>query len=101
MVDVGAIEEFEVGQPRQLQVAEKNLVGVRVGDEVFVLENRCSHEDFPLSEGVVDLDTEEIECARHGAMFSLRDGEPMSFPATKPVAHYGAVVRDGRVEVEI
>ncbi|MDE3044841.1 MAG: Rieske 2Fe-2S domain-containing protein, partial [Acidobacteriota bacterium] len=82
IVDVGALEEFALGQPRPLQVAERNLVGVRVGDEVFVLENRCSHEDFPLAEGVVDLDTEEIECARHGAMFSLRDGAPMSFPAT-------------------
>jgi 3-phenylpropionate/trans-cinnamate dioxygenase ferredoxin subunit len=54
-----------------------------------------------LSEGEVDLETEEIECARHGAMFRLSDGAPMTFPATRPVAHYNVVQRDGRLEVEL
>lgn len=98
-VDVGALDDFVVGEPRQLHVADKVLVGVRIDDEVFVLDDRCSHEEFPLSEGTVDLYSCEIECARHGAMFRLRDGEPMSLPATKPVGHYEVAIRDGRVEV--
>jgi len=100
-VDVGALDEFEVAKPRQLQVGELVLMGVRVGDDVFVLDDRCSHEDFSLSEGAVDVETCEIECARHGAMFRLSDGEPMTLPATKPVHRYAAFVRDGRVEVEL
>lgn len=100
-VDVGALDDFAVGEPRQLHVAGKVLVGVRVGDEVFVLDDRCSHEEFSLAEGEVDLYTGEIECARHGAMFRLRDGEPMSLPATKPVGHYDVAIRDGRVEVSL
>jgi len=100
-VDVGALDEFEVAKPRQLQIGELVLMGVRVGDEVFVLDDRCSHEDFSLSEGEVDVSTCEIECARHGAMFRLDDGEPVTLPATKPVHRYKAIVRDGRVEVEL
>ena len=100
-VDLGALEEFDDGQARQLEVAGRVLVGVRVGQEVFVLDDRCSHEEFSLSEGVVDVETCEIECARHGAMFRLSDGAAMTLPATKPVAHYEVTLREGRVEVEL
>ena len=98
---MGSVDDFENGQPRQLHVGERVLMGVRVGDEVFVLDDRCSHEDFSLSEGDVDVETCEIECARHGAMFRLSDGEPMTLPATKPVHHYAVAIRAGRVEVEM
>ncbi len=47
------------------------LVAVRVDDAVYVLDDRCSHEEFSLSDGEVDLESAEIECARHGAMFRL------------------------------
>jgi nitrite reductase/ring-hydroxylating ferredoxin subunit len=73
---------------------------VRIGDEVLCVADRCSHEDFSLSEGEVLSAEFEIECARHGATFDLRTGEPCSLPATKPVAVYDVVVNDGQVEVQ-
>jgi len=101
MIDICELSDFEQGVPRQLKVDGRTLVGVRVDERVFVLDDRCSHEEFSLSEGEVDLETEEIECARHGAMFRLSDGAPMTFPATRPVGHYNVVQRDGRLEVEL
>jgi 3-phenylpropionate/trans-cinnamate dioxygenase ferredoxin subunit len=98
--DIGELNDFEQGVPRQLKVDGHVLVAVRVDEQVFVLDDRCSHEEFSLSEGEVDLDTAEIECARHGAMFRLSDGAPMTFPATRPVKHYDVVLREGRLEVE-
>ena len=74
---------------------------VRIDYDVYVLDDRCSHEEFSLAEGEVNVATREIECARHGAMFRLSDGEPMSFPATRPVAHYEVSTRDGRLEVTV
>ena len=52
-------------------VGELDVVVVRCGAELYCLENVCSHEHFPLSDGEVDPLTCEIECARHGAMFDL------------------------------
>ena len=98
--DIGQLSDFEQGVPRQLKVDGRVLVAVRVDEQVFVLDDRCSHEEFSLSEGEVDVETAEIECARHGAMFRLSDGAPMTFPATRPVQHYDVVQRDGRLEVE-
>lgn len=78
-----------------------DVVVVRCGAEIFCLENVCSHEHFPLSDGEVDPSTCEIECARHGAMFDLATGEPRSLPATRAVRTFPVVVHDGQVTVEI
>lgn len=89
------------GGATQVKAAGRTLVLVRIGDDVFVLDDRCSHEDFSLAEGEVDLDDATIECARHGALFSLRDGAAVTFPATRPVAAYTVRVVDGAVEVDL
>ena len=100
-VDIGQLSDFENGVPRQLRIAGRVLVVIRIDEDVYVLDDRCSHEDFSLAEGEVDREAAEIECARHGAMFRLEDGEPTSLPATRPVAHYDVRNFDGRLEVEL
>jgi 3-phenylpropionate/trans-cinnamate dioxygenase ferredoxin component len=100
-VDIGALEDFVSGEARQVRVDERVLVVIRIEDDVYVLDDRCSHEDFSLAEGEVNVETREIECERHGSMFRLSDGVPTSFPATKPVAHYDVHQHDGRVEVMV
>jgi 3-phenylpropionate/trans-cinnamate dioxygenase ferredoxin subunit len=98
-VDIGALDDFVSGEARQVHVDERVLVVVRIEDDVYVLDDRCSHEDFSLAEGEVNVATREIECERHGSMFRLSDGQPTSFPATRPVARYDVRQVDGRVEV--
>jgi len=67
--------------------------------EIFALEDRCSHEDFPLSEGeIVDG---ALECVLHGARFDLRSGRALSLPAVRPVKTYRAEIREGDIYVEI
>jgi 3-phenylpropionate/trans-cinnamate dioxygenase ferredoxin subunit len=100
-VDIGSLDDFVSGEARQIRVNDRVLVVVRIESDVYVLDDRCSHEEFSLALGEVNAETCEIECARHGAMFSLKDGEPMSFPATRPVAHYDVRQVDGRVEVVV
>lgn len=63
---------------------------VRVDDEVFALEDRCSHADVALSEGDVEGCT--IECWLHGSAFDLRTGRPLTPPAIQPVATYATRV---------
>ncbi len=100
-VDAGALDDFVTGEARQVRLGSRTLVVVRIDDDVYVLDDRCSHEDFSLAAGEVDAANATIECARHGAIFGLDDGAPHSFPATRPVARYDVVVRDGRVEVMV
>ena len=70
----------------------------RDGEEVFALQNLCSHAAVELSEGEVDGGT--IECWLHGSCFDLRTGKPTGLPATEPVATFPVEVRDGDVYVD-
>ena len=99
LCDIGTLDDYESAVPRQVRLLDRVLVVVRIENDVYVLDDRCSHEEFSLTEGEVNVEHCEIECARHGAMFSLKDGAPMSLPATRPVAHYDVRNVDGRLEV--
>ena len=67
-------------------------------DEVFAIENMCSHAAVALSEG--DVEDCTVECWLHGSRFDLRTGKPIGLPATEPVATFPVDVRDGDVYVD-
>jgi 3-phenylpropionate/trans-cinnamate dioxygenase ferredoxin subunit len=92
--------EVEVGKPRRFDVGGYRICLVRIGDDFYAINDRCSHEDYSLSEGEVFEDEREIECWKHGSTFSLVTGEPQSLPATKPVPVYTVVVEGDDVIVE-
>lgn len=76
------------------------VVLVRTDGDLYALEDRCSHQDFPLSEGEVEEDG-VIECIFHGARFDIRSGKALSLPAIKPVKTYPVEVRDDGVYVQV
>ena len=74
----------------------------RDGEEVFAVQDRCSHADVALSEGEVTDCT--VECWLHGSSFDLRTGKPTGLPATEPVATFPVEVRetpDGTTDVYV
>ena len=75
------------------------VVLARWDGELFALEDRCSHQDFPLSEG--EVEGGQIECVFHGAKFDLRTGKAMQLPAIRPVKTYPVEIRDGEVYIEV
>jgi nitrite reductase/ring-hydroxylating ferredoxin subunit len=100
-VPLAPLEELISGEAKQIRLGDRTLAVVRLDDEVFVLSDRCSHEDFSLALGEVDGDERTIECDRHGAIFSLESGDALTFPATQPVAAYTTRIVDGQVEVAL
>jgi 3-phenylpropionate/trans-cinnamate dioxygenase ferredoxin subunit len=95
------LDELSDNEARRFDVDGFRLAVVRIGDDVFSVSDRCSHEDFSLSEGEVLPAVCEIECARHGATFDLKTGQPCSLPATTPVTTYPTTVSDGTIEVTL
>jgi 3-phenylpropionate/trans-cinnamate dioxygenase ferredoxin subunit len=83
----------------RVELAEIDVAVVRVGDEVFALEDVCSHAEFPLTDGEVDGTT--IECALHGSRFDLRTGKPLGPPATQPVRTFPVSVTNGDVYIDM
>jgi 3-phenylpropionate/trans-cinnamate dioxygenase ferredoxin subunit len=81
----------------KLKLKGEPLVLTRVGEEVFCVIDRCSHEDVPLSLGCIKGD--RIKCSYHGSHFSLRTGEPTDEPADTPIRVFPVKVEHGKVYV--
>ena len=93
-----ALDDIRADQGLAVTLGSYEVVVVRDGDEVFALQNECSHAAVALSEGeVADC---QIECWLHGSMFDLRTGKPTNLPATEPVATFPIDVRGGDVYVD-
>ena len=86
------------------QATSVNLDGVDVavardGDDVYALQDLCSHAHVALSEGeVADC---AIECWLHGSTFDLRTGKPTALPASEPVPTFAVEVRGDDVFVDV
>jgi 3-phenylpropionate/trans-cinnamate dioxygenase ferredoxin subunit len=100
-VRVCSREDLQPGTAKRFDVGSHRLALVRVHDDFYALGDRCSHEDYSLSEGEVIEDACEIECWKHGSTFDLRTGDPCSLPATKPVPVYTVKVVGDDVIVEL
>ena len=86
----------------KLVVADPIPVGVyNCGGELFAIEDRCSHDDGPLCEGLWDEGDCRVVCPRHGATFDLRTGNALTLPAYLPVRTFPVRVVDGVVLVDV
>ena len=93
-----SFSELEDSTPAKVVVDGLDVAVVRHGDEVFAIEDECSHAAVALSEG--DVDDCTIECWLHGSRFDLRTGKPTGLPATEPIATFALEVRDGDIYVD-
>ena len=100
-VEVCALEDLAPNSATRVDVGGRAVALVRIGDDVYAIGDTCSHADVSLSEGEVWCDSKEIECWKHGSLFSLETGEPQTLPATQPVPVYVARVVDGMVHVNV
>jgi 3-phenylpropionate/trans-cinnamate dioxygenase ferredoxin subunit len=100
-IEVAAADAFPPGSSKIVR-HESVFVGVyNCGGELYAIEDRCSHDDGPLCEGDWDEDLCRVVCPRHGSMFELSTGRPMSLPATEPVETYPVRVVGGSIVVEL
>ena len=93
------LSQLEQGKPVKVEKDGKTICVARVGDEVFAVDDTCSHSDASLAEG--DVTDFKIECWLHGAEFDLRTGEALTPPAVAPLRTYGVHVDGDSVTVEI
>jgi 3-phenylpropionate/trans-cinnamate dioxygenase ferredoxin component len=101
LVDICAIDELPPGAKRVVTWEDLEIGVVNCNGEVLAIEDRCSHDNGDLMEGDVDSDTCTVECPRHGSLFDLRTGKPLTLPAYVPVDTFPVMVEDGVIRVEV
>ncbi len=77
-ISLGSLNDFPAGKTHVVQVAGRSIVIYRAeDDQIYAVENRCSHLGLPLARGKVDGAT--ITCPFHGSRFDMRTGENLDW----------------------
>jgi 3-phenylpropionate/trans-cinnamate dioxygenase ferredoxin subunit len=91
------LSELQDRKPVKVSMNGEDICLTRIGNEVFAINDMCTHSEASLSEG--DVTDFRIECWLHGAEFDLRTGEALTLPANIPVKTYPVSVVDDVVEI--
>jgi 3-phenylpropionate/trans-cinnamate dioxygenase ferredoxin subunit len=94
---VAAVDEIAPGSRIEAIVDDRAILVLRVGDDFFAIEDVCTHDGQPLTDG--PLRGVEIQCPRHGARFDVTTGRALCMPAVEPVATFEVKVENGQVYV--
>lgn len=71
----------------------------KLDDDIYCLDNVCSHEYSPLAEGMI-LDG-DVFCPKHGSRFDIRTGKVKDLPATTDVKTFPVKVEDGQIFIKV
>ncbi len=74
------------------------LAVFKLGDNVCVIDDSCTHGPGSLSEGYVDGDI--VECNFHNGAFNIRTGEVVAPPCIIPIRTYAVSIVDGQVAID-
>src|SRR3954447_21162774 len=78
-------EASDVPDPGKLlvEIGERLVVLIHAAGRWYALDDVCTHDGGPLSDGPLDPEQGTIACPRHGAKFDVKTGAAVSMPATK------------------
>ena len=83
MTLLGDIDQFIEGEAYGIDLDNMSIVLIHWHGRFFVYENRCPHRSIRLEwqpNQFLDYEKQFIQCAMHGALFRIEDGECIAGP---------------------
>lgn len=99
LIKVAKTHEIDDKCAKCIEIKGRTIALFNLGGEFFAIDDLCTHEDAPLSEGFVEGD--EVECPWHAARFNIKTGEATCPPAYENVGRYNVRVSGDDIEIEI
>jgi 3-phenylpropionate/trans-cinnamate dioxygenase ferredoxin subunit len=84
-----------------VEVDDRLVVLIHAAGHFYALDDVCTHDGGPLSDGPLDAEHGTIACPRHGAKFDIKTGAAVTMPATKPTIAHEVKVEGGQVFVRL
>jgi 3-phenylpropionate/trans-cinnamate dioxygenase ferredoxin subunit len=93
----------EIPDPGKLlvEVEDRLVVVIHASGHFYALDDVCTHDGGPLSEGPLDPDEKTIACPRHGAKFDIVSGAALTMPATKPTKAHEVKVEGDQIFIRL
>lgn len=82
-----------------VEVEDRIVVLFKVGGKYFCIDDICTHDGGPLSEG--KLENHAISCPRHGAKFDICTGKALTMPATVDTAAHEVKVEGDDILIRL
>ena len=100
---VAVAKTSEIQDPGSLlvEIGERLVVLIRAAGHTYALDDICTHDGGPLSDGPVDPQDNSIACPRHGAKFDIHNGAALTMPATKPTKSHEVKVEGDQILVRL
>jgi len=83
----------------QLITGNYRLAVYKVDGNIYVTDDRCTHQEASLSDGYLDGTT--IECPRHQGVFDICTGKALGPPLEFDLRTYPVKVDGGRVMINV
>jgi 3-phenylpropionate/trans-cinnamate dioxygenase ferredoxin component len=101
ILEICPVSELQPGERRLVEWEDLEIGVFNCGGALYAIEDRCSHDNGPLAEGEFDEGTCTVECPRHGSLFDLKTGKPMTLPAYVPVDTFPVIIEDETIKLEV
>jgi 3-phenylpropionate/trans-cinnamate dioxygenase ferredoxin component len=101
VIEVCPVAELQPGERRLVEWEDLEIGVFNCGGTLYAIEDRCSHDDGPLAEGEFDEEQCTVECPRHGSLFDIKTGRPLTLPAYVPVDTFPVIIEDETIKLEV
>ena len=100
---IAAAKLTEVADPGSMlvEVEDRLVVLIHAAGRFYALDDVCTHDGGPLSDGPIDAQGGTIACPRHGAKFDVKSGAALTMPATKATVAHEVKVEGDQVYVKL
>lgn len=96
-VTVAKTTDLQPGEMKAVKVGRRIVGLANVEGEFLAFDDTCTHEEASLTEGEIFDDI--VECPLHGATFNIRNGDVLSFPATRALPVFEVRIVGDEVQV--
>jgi 3-phenylpropionate/trans-cinnamate dioxygenase ferredoxin subunit len=101
LIEVCPVSELQPGESRLVEWEDLEIGVFNCAGTLYAIEDRCSHDDGPLAEGEFDEGACTVECPRHGSLFDLKSGKPLTLPAYVPVDTFPVIIEEETIKLEV
>jgi len=99
-VAVATCSDISEDDTYAVEVDGRPICLYNVAGEYFATDNKCTHGDADLSDGLIQ-DGHLIECPLHEGTFDIRSGKPMRAPCVEAIRCHKVRVQQGVIYLQL
>jgi len=95
----GSVNGFTESPRKSITIHNVPLIIFYIDNVFYAIEDRCPHQDLPLSEG--PLEGNILTCPYHGAQFCIKTGAVLSPPAFSDLETFQTQITGDELQIAL